>query len=200
MTEITKHDYPIVRSDSPLVQGASSPLPMAGKEGSLPKRRRPLPGHRGGFTLTEIVIVFGLMITIAGLAVPAFQVLTASSNVKGAVQNIATDLQLTKMRSISLSKSCRILFLDNHSYKLQSYNTAAALWEDMANEVIRDFSSNSNPYYHQGVTLTAPVGNQVVFQSWGSTSTASFTVQNTKKQGTITVSPTGKICSQVSDV
>ena len=147
-----------------------------------------------------MLIVIALMSIITAIAVPAFQVLTASSNVKGAVQTITTDLQLTKMRSISLSKTCRLLFLDNHSYKLQSYNTAAAFWEDMANEIVRDFSSNSNPYYHEGVTLTAPAGNEVVFQSWGSTATASLTVQNTKKQGTITVSPTGKIFSQVSDV
>ena len=200
MPQITKDKYPLVRSDRSLVQGPCSQTPIAGGNGSSSKRRRPLLDNRNGFTLTEIVIVFALMITITGLAVPAFQVLTASSNVKGAVQTITTDLQLTKMRSISLSKRCRLLFLDNHSYKLQAYNTAAALWEDMANEIVRDFSSNSNPYYHEGVTLTAPVGNQVLFQSWGSTVAASLTVQNTKKQGVITVSPTGKICSQVSDV
>ena len=189
-----------MRSNGSFARGPSPRPPIAGEEGSFPERIRPLPGGRGGFTLPEILIVFALMIIVTAIAVPAFQVLTASSNVKGAAQTIATDLQLTKMRSISLSKSCRLLFLDTHSYKLQSYNTAAALWEDMANEIVRDFSSSSNPYYHEGVTLTAPVGNQVVFQSWGSTAAASLTVQNTKKQGTITVSPTGKICSQVSDV
>ena len=200
MTEITRHRYPLVRSDSSLAQGPSSRPPIAGEDGSFLAQRRSLLINRGGFTLTEILIVIALMSIITAIAVPAFQVLTASSNVKGAVQTITTDLQLTKMRSISLSKSSRLFFLDNHSYKLQSYNNAAALWEDMANEIIRDFSSNSNPYYHQGVTLTAPVGNQVVFQSWGSTAAASLTVQNTKRQGTITVSPTGKIFSQVSDI
>jgi type II secretion system protein H len=166
----------------------------------LKRRRSFLLGGQAGFTLPEMLIVFALMFILTAIAVPAFQILTASSNVKGAVQTITADLHLAKMRSVSFSKSCRLLFLNDHSYKLQSYNTAAALWEDMASETVRDFSSNSNQYYHEGVTLTAPAGNQVVFQSWGSTTAASLTVQNTSKQGTITVSPTGKIGSQVNDL
>ncbi len=202
MAEITKHKFSPVPSDSSQTRRFSPRPrpPLAADPGSLFGRRRLIRGSRAGFTLTEMVIVIALLGILTAIAVPAFQTLTASSNVKGAVQNLTTDLQLTKMRSISLSKTCRLLFLDDHSYKLQSYNNAAALWEDMANEVVRDFNSNSNPYYHQGVTLTAPAGNQVAFQSWGSTATATITVQNTEKQGTITVSPTGKICSQVSDI
>jgi prepilin-type N-terminal cleavage/methylation domain-containing protein len=174
--------------------------PLSNEAGSFPPRRRLPLGSAKGFTLVEIIISCALLLILAAIAAPYFQALTASSQVKGAVQTVTSDLQLTKMRSISLSKRCRLLFLDSHSYKLQAYNSEAALWEDMANEIVRDFSSNSNPYYHEGVTITAPGGNEVVFQPWGSTATAALTVQNTERQGTITVTPTGKVCFQVTDV
>jgi Tfp pilus assembly protein FimT len=200
MSTKTDHSYSLVR---PVSFRARNRYPggfLSSDAASTLVRRRLPPGSLGGFTLVEMIISCALLLIITAIAAPYFQLLTASSQVKGAVQTVTTDLQLTKMRSISLSKRCRLLFLDNHSYKLQSYNSEAALWEDMANEIIRDFSSNSNPHYHEGVTITAPVGNEVVFQPWGSTATAAFSVQNTEKQGAITVSPTGKVCSQVTDV
>ena len=182
------------------VQRPGLHVPASVRNASSPGWRRPFPGGGRGFTLVEMIIVCALLAICATIAVPFFQVLTGSTQVRGAVQTVTSDLQLTKMRSISLSKRCRLLFLDTHSYKLQSYNSAAAIWEDVPSETIRDFSSSSSPYYHEGVTITAPVGNEVVFQPWGSTAAAALTVQNTEKQGSITVSPTGKVCSQVTDV
>jgi prepilin-type N-terminal cleavage/methylation domain-containing protein len=195
-----EHSYSMVRPAGFRARNRGPGGSASGGDASIRARRRLSSGNSGGFTLVEMIIACALLVIITAIAVPYFQLLTASSVVRGAVQTVTSDLQLTKMRSISLSKKCRLFFLDNHSYKLQSYNSEAALWEDMANEIVRDFSSNSNPHYHEGVTITAPVGNEVVFQPWGSTATAAFSVQNTERQGAITVSPTGKVCSQVTDV
>lgn len=155
------------------------------------------PICKSGFTLIEVLIVMVLLGIVVAMAIPNFGVLAATSNVKGATQTLAMDLNLSKMRAISQSKKCRLLFLNGTSYKIQYYDPAGSIWKDLPGEVTRNFSAPSNPYFHEGVNITAPAGNEVVFQPWGSATAASIEVKNSEKKGTITLSSTGKICTEV---
>jgi len=159
----------------------------------------PLRRHQG-FTLTELLVIVAILGTLITIAIPTFGLLSDSSHVKGAAQAIATDLQLAKMRAISQSKKMRLLFIDGTSYKFQYYDTAGSVWRDLTGEMARDFDSCANPYHHEGVSITPPLGNEVVFQPWGSSTSTSIQVQNARKQGTITVSSTGKISTEVIDL
>jgi type II secretion system protein H len=151
-----------------------------------------------GFTLVEMLVVVALLAILTAVAIPNLGVIKNAAEVRGATQTIAQDLNLAKMRAISQSKKSRLLFLSSTSYKFQYYD--GTIWRDQNEEITRDFNSSSNPYFHEGVTITAPAGNVVEFQTWGSSTTANIQVQNAYKKGTITVANTGKICTEVIDL
>ncbi len=153
-----------------------------------------------GFTLVEMLVIIAVLGILVAIAIPTFGVISESAKAKGAAQTLATDLQLAKMRAISQSKRCRILFLSGTSYKFQYYDAAGSVWRDMTGEVVRTFDSCSNPYFHEGVTLTAPAGNEIVFQPWGSSTSTSIQVQNAHKRWTITIANSGKISTEVIDL
>ena len=163
---------------------------------------RPLsPTGNQGFTLTELLVTLGLMATVAVMAVPAFQFISASANVQGAVQTLCQDLQLAKMRAISQGTSTKVLFLNSTSYKFQYFdNKNTFTWQDLNGEPIRDFNNASSPYFYQNVALTPPNGNEFVFQQYGSCNAGSLSVKNSKKMGTISLTTTGKISSQVTNL
>ena len=147
-----------------------------------------------------MLIVIAILGIVLSIAIPTYEAINASANVRGAAQLLTMDLQLAKMRAISQNKNTRLLFIDGTNYKFQYYDNAAAIWKDFSGEPVRSFCSSSNLYYHQGVTITAPVGQEVVFQPWGSSTTATIEVKNSKKKGTVNVTSSGKISTQVTDL
>ncbi|MBI5583682.1 MAG: prepilin-type N-terminal cleavage/methylation domain-containing protein [Deltaproteobacteria bacterium] len=151
-----------------------------------------------GFTLVEMLVVVALLAILITIAIPNLGVIADSANVRGATQTIAMDLNLAKMRAISQSKKSRLLFLNDTSYKFQYWD--GAVWRDQSGEITRDFNSSSNPFFHEGVSITAPIGNVVEFQTWGSSTAANIQVQNAYTRGTIAVSSIGKISTMVVDL
>jgi type II secretory pathway pseudopilin PulG len=65
---------------------------------------------RLAFTLTEILIVIGIIVLLIALAVPAFSIITGGKSIEGATNQISAMLGRARAQAIGLQKPTGILF------------------------------------------------------------------------------------------
>ena len=75
---------------------------------SLPTRARALT--RRGFTLTEILIVIGLIVLVIALAMPAFNAMTGGRSIDAATNQLSAMLGRARMEAIGLQEPRGLLF------------------------------------------------------------------------------------------
>lgn len=79
--------------------------------GATPSRFGPGPrASRGGFTLTELLIVIGLIVLVIALAVPAFNAMTGGRSVDAAMNQLSAMLGRARMQAIGLQEPHGLLF------------------------------------------------------------------------------------------
>jgi prepilin-type N-terminal cleavage/methylation domain-containing protein len=151
---------------------------------------------RHGFTVIEMLMVVSIVGIICLIAAPDLGRLAPNYRMKGAVRTVFSDVQFCKMRAVSMSAQCRMLFLSGTSsgtsYKLQYYNPSTSSWVDMLGDKVRDFGNPSNAFYYSGVTFT-PTVSEINFQPWGAVTSATIVLVNSAKTVTLSVSTNGKI-------
>ena len=84
---------------------------------------------QGGFTLTEVTLVVGLMLLFSALSIPilssSFRVWQARSD----TQNISTALLSAKFKATSRANRYRVAFdVPNNSWTFERYDSAGATW------------------------------------------------------------------------
>ncbi len=72
-------------------------------------RARP-PRIRRAFTLTEILIVIGIIVLLIALAVPAFSLITGGKSIEGATNQLSAALGRARAQAIGLQKITGVLF------------------------------------------------------------------------------------------
>lgn len=73
---------------------------------------------KAGFTLVELMIVFMLIGIVAGIAIPALQQYSIDANLKSAVRNLKSDMELSKLRAIRENSRVVMTFdTGNNSYE-----------------------------------------------------------------------------------
>ena len=73
------------------------------------------PGRPRGFTLVELMVVIGIIVTILALAVPLFSVLRGGRSVDAGQNIVSATLQRARARAIWLQERRGVLFFDDQT-------------------------------------------------------------------------------------
>ena len=143
-----------------------------------------------GFTSTELMIVVAIMGSVTAVATPSISRWLTSIRMESATREIASTLQLARVKAITQNTSISIHFdTAANTYQMQRPNSAAlTTWHtvDKAKKL------------PAGILFVSVTGNPVTFQSGrGSTipgSNSTVIIQNTQgKTNAIVVAQTGRI-------
>jgi len=69
--------------------------------------------NAAGFTLIEILVVVALALVFMGVALPSFLSWLPTSRLSSAVRQVATDLQVARMRAIAQNTNNTVTFASN---------------------------------------------------------------------------------------
>lgn len=141
---------------------------------------------RKGFSITELLIVCGIIAVLTLITVPAFLRYAANTNLKSAVREITSDILGQKERAISRNLQQRIVFnTGNESYTLQEESGGA--WTTIQTKSLSSFGSNID------ITGTTFGSNTITCQTRGTASMGTLTMTNNRgSTATITTNITGR--------
>jgi type II secretion system protein H len=143
-----------------------------------------------GFTITELMIVIAIMGGVTAVATPSISRWLTSIRLESATRELASTLQLARVKAITQNTSIRINFDTTvHTYQMQQRNAAdLTAWNNID-------KAKTLP---AGIRFGSVTGNPVTFQSGrgsilpGSNST--ITLQNIQgKTNAVLVAQTGRV-------
>ncbi len=142
---------------------------------------------RSGYTLTELMIVLGIM----GVALMLTQMWLSSQlpnwRLNGAVRQVVSDLLAAKMKAVVERNKQRIFFQDERHYLILDDDNNNGKIDPGEPQEVRDIQAD-----YRDVVLTA--SNNPSFLPRGTASNlASITLTNPAGKRTITVSITGRV-------
>ena len=153
----------------------------------LPRVRLPGPAgagrtlsNQGGWTLAEIMVVTGLILALAGIAVPQYSQLSGQMRAQSAAAQVLGDVGWARLRSLATANPHYINFTGEpvSGYTIQRVATVGAVPDpdndavlrsiDLANKmpgvVVALNSTGVDPY---GGDATVPISGPFVFNSQG---------------------------------
>jgi type II secretion system protein H len=140
-----------------------------------------------GYTLIELIIVFAIIGIMAAVAVPNLVQWAETNRVHLAAREVAADLQLARLRAITLNTRLRVNFdLLQETYKFERA-TGLGTWQDEG--TFKDLR-----ILHSGVEILS-VSEEVIFQPPGTAQKfASIILRNAQGvQKKITISFAGRV-------
>ena len=143
-----------------------------------------------GVTITELMIVVAIMGGLTAVATPSLSRWLTSIRMESATREIASTLQLARVKAITQNTSTRIKFdTTANTYQMQQRNAADLTTWNNVDEAQK---------LPAGVRFVSVTGNPVTFQSGrGSTlpgSNSTITLQNTQgKTNAVVVAQTGRV-------
>ncbi len=130
--------------------------------------------RKSGFTVLELIVAIGIAMVVLGIAVPSFMTWLPTLRLSSGARQVATDLQLARMKAISQNVKFRITFgtLPATTYQLERDSNGNGTY-DLPGEL------ESGPFsLPDGITVTG-VSATPEFQPRGTaTATSTITVQN----------------------
>jgi type II secretory pathway pseudopilin PulG len=93
------HRHEGTKGDGPCGIPAPSPSPF-----------RSCLRHPRGFTLTEVLIIIGIIVLLMALAVPAFNVITGARSIDGAQNNVSAFLGRARQEAMALQQVAGVMF------------------------------------------------------------------------------------------
>ncbi|HKP74435.1 MAG TPA: GspH/FimT family protein [Longimicrobiaceae bacterium] len=141
--------------------------------------------NRGGFSLAEILIVLVIIGIALAMAVPRVQQALHQSAIRGALNRVATDITLTRLRAVRTSR--RAMLLVNGSG-----NGYTVIVDPTGTPQTFKTVSFSNDY--KDLTLS-PVNDSIVFDSRGMLIAGTGTIKASRqgRSDSVTVSGVGRV-------
>lgn len=113
--------------------------------------------YKKGFTLTEILIIIGIIAVLVGIGIPVFRSYQPTLQLNGAVRNLVSDLRYTQQLAVTQQlEHCVRFFSEDKKYKIiQCQNPEAEeilktiSVQEINSITVTDFSNNEaryNPY------------------------------------------------------
>ena len=130
--------------------------------------------RKSGFTVLELIVAIGIAMVVMGIAVPSFMTWLPTLRLSSGARQVATDLQVARMKAISQNVKFRITFgtLPSASYQLERDTNSDGTY-DLPGEL------DSGPFsLPDGITITAVVGTPEFQPRGTASSTSTITVRN----------------------
>ena len=146
---------------------------------------RALYRHRGGFTLAEVLIVVLIVGIAIAMAVPRMQGVLHESAIQSALNNVASDITLARLRAVRTGNRARLV--------VNSAGTGYSVLVDSSG-TSTTFKTVSFATDYKGLTLS-PVNDSVTFDSRGMLVQGTGTIRATRQGRTdsLTVSGVGRV-------
>jgi len=148
-----------------------------------------------GFTITELMIAVVIIGIVAAIAAPNFSRLSASLRMNSAARDLASTLQLARIKAIAQNTSVRLNFdTKANTYQLQLSDPAIG-WRDVDIENPKSPEPPQPKPLPTGVTFQSITRNPITFSSGrGSAQTSTITLTNPQgKKTEIAVAQTGRV-------
>lgn len=127
--------------------------------------------RKSGFTVLELIVAIAIAMIVLGIAVPSFMTWLPTLRLSSGARQVATDLQVARMKAVSQNRKFRLNFNTSTSYYFQA---------DLNNDgTIGSGENESGPFsLPEGITTTAGALASE-FQPRGTASASSeITLQN----------------------
>jgi len=128
---------------------------------------------RSGFTVLELIVAIGIAVVVLGIAVPSLMQWLPTLRLSSGTRQVATDLQVTRMKAISQNTKFRMSFVGAipgaTSYQIQKYDDASA-----------SYVLESGPFtLPDGISVSAQSATPEFQPRGTATSASTITLQNT---------------------
>ena len=146
------------------------------------RRKKGIRSAREGFTLVESLIVIGIVIIVAAIAIPEFRKMAVNGNLKAAAGDLIADFSSLKRRAMSENAKFSIKFdVARNNYMIQGTGM---------NQI------KTPEYFANNVMITSADfggGSSITFQPRGTTSFGTVILTNTRSStAKITTNITGR--------
>jgi type IV fimbrial biogenesis protein FimT len=142
--------------------------------------------HRGGFTLAEVLVVVVIIGIALAMAVPRMQGVLHRSSVESALNSVASDITLARLRAVRAATRAALV--------VNSTGTGYSVVVDPRSGTPQTLKTVSFSNDYKGLTLS-PVNDSVAFDSRGMLVQGSGTIRATRQGRTdsLTISGVGRI-------
>jgi Tfp pilus assembly protein FimT len=139
-------------------------------------------GEGSGFTVMELCVVIGMAMLLMGIAVPSFLSWLPTFRLSAAARQVATDLQVARMRAVSQNTSNTVTF-----------NTTTGTYTFTLGTDTRDIDE-----LYPGISIPSVTGGNPVFSPRGTANAVTIQLGNGSANKWVCVRTVGRVSIQDS--
>ena len=145
--------------------------------------------NQKGFSLIELIVVITIIAIAVGIIIPVYSSMKPKLRLNGAARQMQGDLMRAKMQAVSQNNKFRIIYVDDHQYKILDDDDDSGVVNGNESIVTKDIQTN---YYD--VTYSSGNPDDLIFYPRGTAAgLTTITLTNPSGTSTVSVSITGRV-------